>query len=114
MSKFTASVRALRGQRVYLPDDMRIRSLTLSETSACADIGYIYDIQATFGARVQCREQDLARSVTKTKEHLIEHLFGEFRPRLFEVREKLYDRDFSGADAALEKLYNQMFSTEAE
>lgn len=47
--------------------------------------------------------------IRQTKRRLIEHMFGEFRKPLMEIRRAMFNREIDKAEDLLSKLERQMF-----
>lgn len=73
-----------------------------------------YAIRTTFGAEVVIDEfvhgeKGIYEAVKNTRRAVVEEIFGEFRPRLNELRMALYDKDPHKALDILAQLELQMF-----
>jgi hypothetical protein len=79
-----------------------------------------YRIGVTLGAQVWVSELDLLKAgddalqeaIDRTKRHVIEAIFGEFRQDLMLIEHALYDRDFQKARDYLRILHQKMFGIE--
>jgi hypothetical protein len=73
-----------------------------------------YRIGVTLGAQVMVSENEynaLTKAVERTKRHVIEAIFGEFRTDFMNVERALYDRDFQKARDHLRVFEEKMFTT---
>lgn len=69
-----------------------------------------YRVDVRLGSHVVASNPDeLKHLIPHAKRRIVEHVFGEFRKPIMELRQSLYERDFHGADKLLGELYNQMF-----
>lgn len=79
-----------------------------------------YRIGVTLGSQVWVNELDvlqegtdaLQEAINRTKRHVIEAIFGEFRQDLMLIEHALYDRDFQKARDYLRILHQKMFEIE--
>jgi hypothetical protein len=78
-----------------------------------------YRIGVTIGAQCWVEENiqnshcdTLENAIERTKKHVIEAIFGEFRHDLMMVERELYNRDFQKARDHLRILEEKMFGTE--
>ena len=125
MSQLVKSVMAKdTGQRKII-DDFRpiyrdMVSITETMTRNDIHIAQVYDIRATIGARVAVSDYDavkegqdvLKEAIKRTKEQIIEAVFGEFREDFMRLEMALYDRDFQKSRIILDEFRNKMFSDE--
>jgi hypothetical protein len=77
-----------------------------------------YHIGVTIGADVWIGEDlqyshdnAVAEAIERTKSHVIEAIFGEFRQDFMMIERELYNRDFQKARDHLRILEERMFST---
>ena len=77
-----------------------------------------YRIGVTLGAQVLVSENEalsnhnaLTEAVERTKRHVIEAIFGEFRTDFMNVERALYERDFQKARSYLTQFEKKMFTT---
>jgi glycyl-tRNA synthetase (class II) len=83
-------------------------------------VGKQYRIGVTLGAQVWVSELEilqgkcdvLQEAIDRTKRHVIEAIFGEFRQDLMLIEHALYDRDFQKARDYLRILHQKMFEIE--
>lgn len=85
----------------------------------------IYRIDCRLGAQVMVEEsgtlrhageqesgQELADAVHRTKQMVIEAIFGEFRSHFRQIEKSMYDYDYKTARTQLYAMERQMFDTE--
>jgi hypothetical protein len=84
----------------------------------CEEVAKQYRIGVTLGAQVLVSENEavsnhnaLTEAVERTKRHVIEAIFGEFRTDFMNVERALYDRDFQKARDHLRVFEEKMFTT---
>ena len=53
--------------------------------------------------------EDASSMIQCAKQAMIEEIFGEFRPMIYNLRASIYDRDFKQADKLLLKMHDLMF-----
>jgi flagellar biosynthesis chaperone FliJ len=79
-----------------------------------------YRIGVTIGSQVSVSELEIAQgkidvlqeAIDRTKRHVIEAIFGEFRQDLMMIERALYDRDFQKSRDYLSILEQKMFGVE--
>lgn len=83
------------------------------------DIARVYRIGITLGNQVMVpehtsvqNENALTLAIERTKEQVIEAVFGEFRQDFRMIEKLLYDYDFEGAATALREMERKMYTTE--
>ena len=85
-----------------------------------AEVAKEYRISVTIGSQVHVSELDLLQeggdalqeAIHRTKRHVIEAIYGEFRQDLMLAERALYDRDFQKARDYLRILEQKMFGIE--
>lgn len=89
------------------------------QTTYTPDIATIYKIGVTLGNQVMVpefaklqNENALTLAIERTKEQIIEAVFGEFRQDFRLIEKLLYDYDFEGAATALRAMEQKMYTTE--
>jgi glycyl-tRNA synthetase (class II) len=91
---------------------------TLQELRGLDEVAKEYRIGVTIGSQVfvseleAMNENALTEAIKRTKRHVIEAIFGEFRQDLMMIERALYDRDFQKSRDYLRILEQKMFSTE--
>ena len=80
---------------------------------------YEYHLDVRLGASVFVNKSVAERSDSKstlfsdairaTRRKIVEEVFGEFRPFIYQINEAIHNRDWEGANNLTEKLYKQMF-----
>jgi len=121
MSQLVKSVMAKdTGQRKII-DDFRpiyrdIVSINEAITRSDIHIAQVYDIRAIIGSRVMVMYDEdqgaLKEAINRTKQQIIEAVFGEFREDFMRLEMALYDRDFQKSRIILDEFRNKMFSEE--
>lgn len=83
------------------------------------DVVKIYKIGVTLGNTCMVTELEsmrnhlaLTHAIQRTKDQIIEAVFGEFRQDFRMIEKLLYDYDFEGAATALRAMEQKMYSTE--
>lgn len=92
----------------------------IQDVSDTEGVAKQYRIGVTLGAQVWVSELDLLKAgddalqeaIDRTKRHVIEAIFGEFRQDLMLIEHALYDRDFQKARDYLRILHQKMFRIE--
>ncbi len=108
---------------VYTPlfiDMVDIESKISKQTLIDTDIAVKYRIMVNIGADVLVSEAEqeetqgmaLAESIKRTKRHVVEAIFGEFRHDLMMIQRALYDRDFKKSKDLLLELELKMFEVD--
>lgn len=106
-STFTGNVRAAR-------------DLNLRYTSAACDIqepiAHYRDKEVLLEVRLRCKQwvpetpsETLEYATQSIKKAMIQEVFGEFRPIIYELHAALYDEDRTRVRTLLTNLENQMF-----
>jgi hypothetical protein len=82
------------------------------------EVAKLYRIGVTLAAQTYVNdledainESALAEAIDRTKRHVIEAIFGEFRQDFMQVERALYDRDFQKAREYLRVFEDKMYST---
>lgn len=79
-----------------------------------------YSITVKIGADVWVSEEEsyasgrlaLTEAINRTKRHVVEAIFGEFRQDLMQIQRALYDNDFKKSRELLDSLELKMFGVE--
>ena len=95
-------------------------SIEQSISTEPVTIARVYDIRAVFDARVYipvyeaCNTHNdvIGAAVKRTKEQIIQAVFGEFREDFMRLEHALYNRDFEQSRILLNEFRNKMFSEE--
>lgn len=89
------------------------------QTTYAPEIAVVYKIGVTLGNQVMVpefaklqNENALTLAIERTKEQIIEAVFGEFRQDFRLIEKLLYDYDFEGAATALRAMEQKMYTTE--
>lgn len=109
MSRLAALVRAVDTGQRSAANFTAVTSL-IGE-SRLLDILTHYRIQVVFGSQVAVRADsgELEEAIRRTKQGLIEEVFGEFREPLNLIRQAMYARDDHKAHQLIDALHDQMF-----
>lgn len=84
----------------------------LKSTLEPVEIGYQYRIDVRLGCDVIINDGEIAEAVKRTKNQVIEAVFGEFRGDFMMLERAIYDRDFHASKVYLEKLRHNMYGVE--
>lgn len=83
------------------------------------EVAKIYKIGVTLGSTCMVTELEsmknylaLTHAIDRTKQQVIESVFGEFRQDFRTIEKLLYDYDFEGAATALRAMEQKMYTTE--
>lgn len=83
------------------------------------DVAKVYRIGVTLGNTCMVTELEsmknhlaLTHAIERTKQQVIEAVFGEFRQDFRMIEKLLYDYDFEGAATALRAMEQKMYTTE--
>ena len=68
-----------------------------------------YKIGVTLAAVKYCNEADRDGAVKVLKRAMIEEMFGEFRPMIYNLHAALYDRDTDEAEKIVREMERVMF-----
>lgn len=117
MSQLIKAIKAHdTGNRVILKDQFRPLFLDMvdikSETYTIPyEATVVYKIGVTFGAQAMVSQtgETLHQAIIRTKQQVIQAVFGEFREDIIMIERALYDRDFDAARENLWKLNEKMF-----
>ncbi|HEY9701870.1 MAG TPA: hypothetical protein V6C58_05470 [Allocoleopsis sp.] len=91
-------------------------SFTVEKIGSNVEYPYakIYRLGATLRTEYQITnkmEDDMHSTIIKDMTNkLVYHMFGEFKPYFYEIRNALYNRDISKAIELLNKFEDQMFT----
>ena len=123
----TAIIATDTGNRRVIPvkstlfQDVFKKTENLSEVYHAGEFAKVYKIGITIGDQVMVSELDAIRSsennalslaIERTKEQVIEAIFGEFRQDFRIIERHLYNYDFEKAATAVRAMETKMFSTE--
>ena len=112
------------GERKVVPVRSKLFQDVFSMREDFSDLKYekvakVYRIGVTLGNTCMVTDTDylkdqyaLGRAIQRTKEQVIEAVFGEFRQDFRMIEKLLYDYDFEGAATALRAMERKMYSTE--
>lgn len=121
MSKLSDNIKAVILNKRAISNDYRYVNfrITTETPTTFKSIPYLQlvSFEAKFGNKYYIDEK-LAHSncsalqevLTQIRKSVVEEVFGEFRGPLRELRHALYNRDFTSATEALDKLEDQMFN----
>lgn len=79
------------------------------------NIATLYNIRAIFESRATILDDDrmaLSEAIRRSKQQIIEAIFGEFRQDFRMIEYHLYNYDFEKAEDALHNMEIKMFSDE--
>jgi len=114
------------GERRVVPVKSKLFQDVFSMREDFSDLNYeqvakVYRIGVTLGSTCMVTEIEsmknhlaLGHAIRRTKEQVIEAVFGEFRQDFRMIEKLLYDYDFEGAATALRAMERKMYSTEEE
>lgn len=86
---------------------------TSEETYHTGEVLTAYRIEARIGAQVLAKQDaDLAQAIVRTKQNVVEAIFGEFRSQFRMIDDALNRYDVEEARKILHKFEDQMFSIE--
>ena len=112
------------GERKVVPVRSKLFQDVFSMREDFSDLNYeqvakVYRIGVTLGNTCMVSEFDtlkdslaLGHAIQRTKQQVIEAVFGEFRQDFRMIEKLLYDYDFEGAATALRAMERKMYSTE--
>jgi hypothetical protein len=79
------------------------------------NIAHEYRIEVRLGALTLVNKQTNHESnvftdaIRATRRKIVEEVFGEFRPLIYQINEAIHNRNWSEANQLTSKLYHQMF-----
>ena len=117
MSKLAKQINAIFEGKVTASRSMKYVNVTKSVVDDPVSYNRQYKVSATFGqTRVVDRfgidkfSDNISEEALKDiKRAIIEEVFGEFRPLLYEMKAAIYDEDFYRLRETLAKLEIEMF-----
>jgi len=86
-----------------------------------ADVATVYHIGVELASEVVVSDLQLLKDVSgnaleqavlRTKQHIIQAVFGEFREDFYQIQQAIYDRDFAKSRELLTNFERKMFSVE--
>jgi hypothetical protein len=88
-------------------------------TDVSGDAAYEYRLEARFGASTLVNKASAEQSsadanvftdaIRAARRKIVEDVFGEFRPLIYQINEAIHARDWTEANNLTRKLYQQMF-----
>jgi len=112
MTKDTGERRLLTKNFSPLFQDVFNMKYTISDYNADQVLGKLYRISVTVGSQVIVSEMDddlLEHAIERTKTHIVEGIFGEFREDFYRLEKAIYDRDFQKARSLLTEFQRKMY-----
>jgi hypothetical protein len=117
MSRFAKNLVASETGRQF-SDVQPMSTLTVKDavvTEVPGSFAYEYRLEAHFGASTLVSNQPAHESnvftdaIRATRRKIVEEVFGEFRPLIYQINEAIHNRDWNEASRLTGKLYHQMF-----
>jgi hypothetical protein len=112
MSKLSDAITAtFTGETVHTMQFVDIETNSISMPSYSSyPTSYVYNVEARFGmSKVVDKPSHLTECQKDIRRAVIEEVFGEFRPYLYNMRAALYDRDDGKVRRLLNELEERMF-----
>lgn len=111
------------GDRKYIPkgisplfQDMFSSTAMIEQVVTPDLIGKVYTIGCKIGSKAIVSEFDgsgaLEHAVMRTKQQVIEAVFGEFRPHFRRIEKAIYDHDYNEAGRLLHEMERVMYEPE--
>ena len=126
MSNLVKAIAAIdTGERRAVPVKSRLFQDVFSKREEISEthdssmyVAKMYRIGVTLGNKCMVTEMDymkdehaLGHAIERTKQQVIEAVFGEFRQDFRMIEKLLYDYDFEGAATALRAMEEKMYTT---